>query len=60
MKQYAIHGTAKGKSGFDHAPVAHVWAADDDDAKAKGELITRMNPIHTAHFGGGIEVREKK
>lgn len=57
-KLFAIHGTAKGKKEFDHAPVAQVWANDEDDAKRQGELVVRSNPLHAVHFADAIEARE--
>ena len=57
-KLFAIHGKAKGKNLFDHAPTAHVWANDEADAARQGELITRSNPIYNEHFGEGVKAED--
>lgn len=59
-KQYAVHGTAKGKNIFDVAPVAHVWADSEADAQAQGKHIIDNNPIYNKHFGDEVNVKEKK
>lgn len=59
-KQYAIHGTAKGKRVFDVAPVAHVWADSPEAAEAQGRNIIDTNPIYNKHFDGSARAEEKK
>lgn len=51
---YSVHGKTKGKHIFEQAPVAHVWADNDQQAEEQGRHIISTNPLYNAHFNDEV------